>query len=135
MYDCIIGESPVLPANVSLATVLEGCSSEATGDVLDMLPTSGQLSAAALAPAGPNPTPITQKPKPCTLNPGCWPALLACGVSVCLLAHLMAGFWLQLCAVRRLAHCQGARGDVLLILPCVWRWGAEHLCGSLGGDV
>ena len=52
MYDCIIGESPVLPANVSLASVLEGCSSEVTGDVLDVLPTSGQLNAAALAPAG-----------------------------------------------------------------------------------
>ena len=64
MYDCIIGESPVLPANVSLAHVLEGCSSEATGDVLDVLPTSGQLDAAALAPAGRFPTPMPLGPGP-----------------------------------------------------------------------
>lgn len=52
MYDCIIQCSPLLPAGVTLAEVLEGSIAGDVKDIVASLPDSGTISAAAMITAG-----------------------------------------------------------------------------------
>ena len=52
MYDSIVQESPLLPPGVNLAAVLEGCGEAEVAEVVQMLPSEGRVSAAALVAAG-----------------------------------------------------------------------------------
>lgn len=52
MYDQIIQCSPLLPAGVTLAEVLEGSSAADVKDIVASLPDSGTISAAAMITAG-----------------------------------------------------------------------------------
>lgn len=52
MYDCIIQCSPLLPAGVTLAEVLQGSAAADVKEIVASLPDSGTISAAAMISAG-----------------------------------------------------------------------------------
>ena len=52
MYDAIIQCSPLLPAGVTLAEVLQGSAAADVKEIVASLPDSGTISAAAMISAG-----------------------------------------------------------------------------------